>query len=119
MYFALSLLITLAPIPATSLSALSPLPFPIQKGNRRSFEPAIWPWDLDRMDLTGPPAIQVMLRELSHSLGNTRAFQRYLAVQLEICLDKQDSGKCITLRKLCGRLAAKRSGTEIVSAGIW
>ena len=58
------------------------------------------------MDLAGPPAIQVMLRELSQSLGGTRAFQRHSAVQLEVCLDKQDSGKCITLCKLCGRLAA-------------
>ena len=57
--------------------------------------------------------------DLSHSLGGTRVFKRYSAVQLEVCFDKQDSGKRRTLYKLCERLVATRSDTDIVSAGIW
>ena len=71
------------------------------------------------MDPAGHPRSKVTSRELSHSLGDTRVLQTHLRIQLEVCFDKQVSGKRRTLCKLCGRSAAKRSDTEIVSAGIW
>ena len=72
------------------------------------------------MDPAGHPRSKVMSRELSHSLGGTCVFQTHLEIQLEVCFDKQVSGKRRTFCKLCGRSAAERSDTEmIVSAGIW